>query len=1448
MSRYLPTPPPTKAQKVLKGKSFHASLLTAAVAGACGLALSQTAFASGQYLQTPHDLGDLSVVQISRTQETSSKSDAVVFDTLIQQDFSGALNANAQFGADDFNAVRATSGFKDFGILDGGHIDVSYVNGALLFSNSAEAISVENASITANASGIEGRPYIEVAGVTQYDGAIAFSGETTTISASSSLQIDEDEESVVYGYEIENPLGEADHKRTATFSADKTTISASSTGSNGVGTIGVYLAADATDNPEITFASGETSVSSTNETADQWAYGVFMHYSDGNEGTRGTISVAEDASLSITAKGGEAVGIFADYGTFTSNGTLTINAQGTGTELAAGIYAAGNATLKFNGKTDVTATGNEAYALYVKYLEETPDGQQTSDDVHEYPTRENFDVNFGENSITTLNGAVFVDKNMRVTLNGTMTVNGDFDLKGTLSGAGDLTINGQKSEYGAVMEGGFIREGASINVGNLTFLNGDFQNLGTIDATGNITIGSGATYKDNGDINAKGAIIVAQGGTYQSLYEDDGTTMFHDNGRVILEGGRVLNHAGNAFNAWEIETSKEGDYSDDAILEIAAGEYALDAVEVGANSGLEVTGGSLTLKNLTVSGDAAVTGGTLTVSEKITDQAGTINVANNGTFATNTNAVGFKTVDGADGFELSTDFKPVEVEAGGTMRVEGFDGVELSITQLANLKEALAGKDSEGLLDLAGDIKITGLTINGNEITATEANKLDNVTTDAIKAATVTEVTAKGVTGSYKAVKLNENVESLNVTEGALTLNGSAEGGNLVSASTGEVADIVVTGKVATIGNAEAANKGTVDGLTLNESATVNVVGTEEAAFTLGTVTTAESATGTNTVNVLGAKAEADEIGGEVDVNVGNSDRAGHVEVAKLTTSGLIFLDPAWKGDDEISDGSFLTAEDVDAEGKLNAKIVVGQNSTVAIGATKTEAVESFAQTGLEYGQNDVTAVFYAKKALTLADTGAIRVNGELTEAPEETSVAGGSFKVAKNGLVMVDSAAIDGEAPAITAKTITFEDGSHIRVVNLTKNSAGTLMAATEEGGLDIADSVIEDAKSTSAMVSLNLTSNEDGTLGFTTTLNSADDVFEGFEGNSFMDALYQAGANDVDAKDRGTRFLSRMAEFARYGVGSAAEAVDIGNQAMALAATAGVYNVALDASKLMNRSVDGRMSIANGLVRGEGATVWADVLATTNEAKSLYGDSGYDVDLYGGVLGADVGLGNGKVIGAALTVGTGDGGSKDAALDVDNDADFVGLSVYGSHRLGDFNGKVDIGWMHTKSDLSATAFGMKLDDEVSADAWTVGIGGEYLFEVGSINVVPHAGIRWTRLDVDGYTGAFKTDDDTMDIFTLPIGVAFSGNINAGSWKVAPMVDLSIVPSFGDDDATSKIRWQGLTETIKTKVVDDAPFQASLGVNAQNGNWTIGASYDLGIGGDDRLDNALTIRARYAF
>lgn len=1275
-----------------RSNGFRVSLLAGAVAGAFGLVLSQSAFAveviGSPTLDEIFKVGntDLSVVRVYNDADPNGTADALVHGAVVTEDFTGSLNVNALLDQKTFDAVRGTTGFETFG-QSKGRFDVSYLSGAAIFNNQTAAVTLENASISAKVEGVLGNPYVEVAGVTQYNGSIAFTGATTTISSSSDLQSEpgRDWDSVVYGFEIENPIGKSDWRRTATFSADTTTIKAISTATtNGINALGVYFAADSLDVPAITFARGQTTVTAENQMrGDEWAYGILMHNSDGNSvDTDAKISVNEGASLTINAKGGETVGIYADDGVFVSDGTLTINANGFG-EDTVGIFALGNANLTFNGTTTVTATTTatasdaKAYALRVQLAEQIPEGMIDEEQVFEeaklFPTRENFNVTF--NGVTTLTGDVYVGRGMTVTMNNDQTtVNGNLDLKGRINGEGQLTLNG----------GGAVGKLAVLAQEALTF-QGTFSSAGTIRAD-TITIGSGAS-------------LEVTGGTLTSSSSQFFTNSLGQDGKTTKAGGL-----------------KEG---------------------------------------------LTVTGGTLVVN------------------------------------------------------------------------------DAKWNLDYSKDV--AGIfSQNGNAGTATFTGEL--VDSDG---QTVTELNAGDVDAGFSATSVNVKV-SENIDKNI--------GSKSISVQTGETVKVKEGNTVTLFGSANSNGQELVQFENGTGATAVEVAGTLQLGGTAvsdlqGTIShevklTREDAT----LAVDAGTFHVDTVSGTGTIEVGNDESAGTLSVANLSHEGLIFLDPSWKDGEEIEDGSFLTAEDFAADGKLNAQIVVGQNSTVVFGGTKDDAIKAFKQTGLNYGggiADDVTAVFYTAKAFDISksEKAVIRVDGSLTSESTLPSLTAGFFTVADKGLVMIDGKAL-GDEPAIKAKTIEFAEGSHIRIVNLTKDSAGTLMAADT---LSITEDVIKDAKSSSAMVSLVLTPKE-GNIFYETELKRAEDVFVGFYGNSWMNMLYQSGENHTESADKTARFLSRMGEYGRYGIASASQAVDVGNQAMALAATAGVYNVALDSSKLMNRSLERRMTLADNFDRTKGLTVWADVFGTTNQADSLYGDGGYDMDLYGGVLGADVEVVPGAVLGAALTVGTGDGGSKDAAIDVDNDADFFGLSVYGSHRIGNCNGMIDIGWMHTKSDLSATAFGMSIGDEVKADAFTIGFGAEHLMKFGTVNVVPHVGIRWTRLDVDGYEGAFKTADDTMNIFTLPIGVAFSGNLNAGGWKLAPMVDLAVVPSFGDDEAESKVYWQGVSETVKTQVVDDAPFQASLGINAQNGNWTIGASYDLGVGGDDRLDNAFTVRARYAF
>ena len=1270
---------------------FRVSLLAGAVAGALGLVLSQSALAAyvlgSPTLDEIFKVGDtdLSVVRVYNDADPNGTADALVHGAVVTEDFTGSLNVNALLDQKTFDAVRGTTGFETFGNSDGS-FDTSYLSGAAIFNNQTAAVTLENASISAEVKEISDNPYVEVAGVTQYNGSVAFTGTSTTITSSSDLQSEpgRDWDSVVYGFEIENPIGKSDWRRTATFSADTTTITAVSTAkTKGLNALGVYFAADSLDVPAITFARGDTTVTAENKMSEnEWAYGILMHNSDGNSvDTDAKISVNEGASLTINAKGGETVGIYADDGVFVSNGTLKIKAEGLGKDTV-GIFALGNANLTFNGETTVEATGNNAYALRVQLAEQIPEGMidegQVFDEAKLFPTRENFNVTF--KGVTKLTGDVYVGNGMTVTMNNVTTVNGNLDLRGRINGEeGKLTLNGD----------GKIGNLAVLAQEALTFQNGTFESAGRVRA---------------------------------------------------------------------------------------------DTIEIKSGASLKVTGGTLTSSS---------------------DQFFKQSLGDDGK---NTGAGGLK-----DGLTVT----------GGTLVVNDAKWNLEYAESVAGILQAQDNANGKGTATFTGEL----VDENGHTQTNVDVAKIDN-----------------GFSSTRVDVTVSQNIEK-DIGSKSLVV----DSGNTVGVASGRT--------VTLFGSANDANQELVRFDDEAENTTVDVKGTLQLGGAAveklqGTISHEVNLQDGAKMNVDAGSFHVDTISGIGKIEVGNDESAGTLSVANLSHEGLIFLDPSWKDGEEIKDGSFLTVSDFDEEGKLNAQIVVGQNSTVVFGGTKDDAIEAFAQTGLNYGggiADNVTAVFYTAKAFDISDSekAVIRVDGSLTSKSELPELTVGSFTVETKGLVMIDGEAIptDEKKAAITASTIKFAENSHIRVVGLGKDKmSGRLfeVTSTAEDALDIDESVITDAKKNSGIYSLEI--KEDGS--FTATEASAADAFPTFYGIAFLEELRKVGIK-VNATDHTQAFLSRL----NYHDGmTVKQASDIGNQAMALAATSGVYNVALDSSKLMNRSLERRMTLADNFDRSKGLTAWANVFGTTNQADSLYGDGGYDMDLYGGVLGADVEVVPGAVLGAALTVGTGDGGSKAAAIDVDNDADFFGLSIYGSHRIGNCNGMIDIGWMHTKSDLSATAFGMSIGDEVKADAFTIGFGAEHLMKFGTVNVVPHVGIRWTRLDVDGYEGAFKTEDDTMNIFTLPIGVALSGNLNAGGWKLAPMVDLAVVPSFGDDEAESKVRWQGVSETVKTQVVDDAPFQASLGINAQNGNWTIGASYDLGVGGDDRLDNAFTVRARYAF
>lgn len=290
-------------------------------------------------------------------------------------------------------------------------------------------------------------------------------------------------------------------------------------------------------------------------------------------------------------------------------------------------------------------------------------------------------------------------------------------------------------------------------------------------------------------------------------------------------------------------------------------------------------------------------------------------------------------------------------------------------------------------------------------------------------------------------------------------------------------------------------------------------------------------------------------------------------------------------------------------------------------------------------------------------------------------------------------------------------------------------------------------------------------------------------------------------------------------------AEGQEAFRQATGGSATAGALNVAYDAQTQFTDSI-----IRHQLGEHNGYGVWADVYYTSNEAKTLYGDSGYETDIYGGVFGFDATFSCGATAGLAVTVGTGDTDTV-GALKSSLDSDFYGVSLYASKDFAGFDAKFDLGYMTFDNDFSG------LGDAADVDAWTAGIRGDYTaYQGGVMSITPHVGMRYTHLKSDAV--AFN-DEASLNVLEVPVGVAFNGNFETNGWKIVPALDFSIVPQLGDTDVDT---FAGTVDVI------DNLYNTTLGVAATYQNLTFGMDYRYGFGNEDRSNNSVNLKVRYRF
>ena len=315
-----------------------------------------------------------------------------------------------------------------------------------------------------------------------------------------------------------------------------------------------------------------------------------------------------------------------------------------------------------------------------------------------------------------------------------------------------------------------------------------------------------------------------------------------------------------------------------------------------------------------------------------------------------------------------------------------------------------------------------------------------------------------------------------------------------------------------------------------------------------------------------------------------------------------------------------------------------------------------------------------------------------------------------------------------------------------------------------------------------------------------------------------------------------------------------------------AGSAQAALLVAQTSQDAVAGRTGIgatASALTfadNGQGAGLWINPIYISQDSDGFGVDNkdyGVDIDLYGVALGGDYTLANGIRLGAFFNLGSGDSEGNGQASQVSSDFDYWGLGLYAGYSMGAFSVVGDFSYSVVDTDADAGTQVGTITSSYDTDIISVGVTGQYEFEVAGAQITPHAGLRYSTISIDdfdltasGYQDGGHFDSDRMNVFSIPVGVTVAKEFAFETWTVKPSFDLSLQGNFGDDEIDSNNSWDGVankTTQYSAEYLDNFTYGATVGVAAKTGNFSLGLG--LGYTGSSNTDSFnATANARFTF
>lgn len=1061
--------------------------------------------------------------------------------------------------------------------------------------------------------------------------------------------------------------------------------------------------------------------------------------------------------------------------------------------------------------------------------------------------------------------------------------------KGILNVAGDWDFAGTRFTVGK--SGAATFSGNVDNIGSL-WLNDAGATL-TVKAGADVTAGRlGETNTSAGTIFVNGTLTFTGDGDPDDK-NDAGTTVKDitlTKETVTVNNGGELAISGEAVDSVISFTPAEGD-TEQAISIITA-NWAADKVTVSAGGELNVDLGYLN------NGSVAMTASdfkTLTTGLVNSSSMGTVNLGN--VTISDLNEV----VDiGEDtGLASYDSINTAGLNNGATDQVSALD---VSVTA-SNNSTGVKGSFATVTIDpAAGDVPLNvtntltlGGANGGNFVTATSGDT--TVAADvSVMADSAVVLNGAGTVGALTAASSADNT--------AAVLDAGNGTQNVDEISLARVN--VKSGTVNVEGNVSAADELVLNGNlnnTASEEGQTNSVTATTLTMTAGTLTTntltiGDASNGATASTVKGQiKADSVVFKGANTANRTTVDGNATVFADKMTVeSGASvffgsdgedgsagFLDAGLLG---LADGAKLivdpefgqhvglaVAEHIDSDGTATewdpettstfaGDIIIGKNSAFGLGFETTgelmAAIAEYLDGSSSLSDTGVGSIAYLNRNADLSSTGNIYVDPTKTSTELETvtNSQSGVVTLGKDAaLIIGEDVDMTGTAYAITGATSATADADSTVVIKGVYGAGETLNLISGSGVND--DSFLAEIEAGNGLLDGEYVDASDAVQIKLTKAQDFDAKL--YNVSSPVNALYNH-VYDGDYSDRDVAGVDYI-----FGVGG-----HDGGKSVEATSRLGVYGGAVQAAYLAQQTSTDAVADRLGMASVNSALVYADnaqggglwlmpvYRSLDSDGFNAQGvDYGTDIDLYGVALGADFTTDSGVRVGGYFNVGSGDADGQQVASEVSNDFDYYGVGIYAGMTFGQFGLIADMGFTQVSNDLEQNAYyAGKLTADADSSAVTAGLRAEYALELASVDVVPHLGVRYTRLDMDSYdvTGAdgvyASTSSDSMSVFSIPFGVSVSTDIAAGNWSVKPVFDVTLTANTGDDelDSDTTFTGAGMTSALSTEVLDSFTYGGTVGVQAKYGE-----SLSLGVGlnytGSDNTDAfGVTGDIRYMF